>query len=98
MWKGYANTCNSGRCLAACTFTKYNEAGIHEMIKAVSATTSAFNGFFRTMDDAFGYGLRGRHHTDFGESEAADDAQAAWWDLDLPIFGIDSTIGAGRMS
>jgi reductive dehalogenase len=98
LWKAYPNACNSGRCLAVCTFTKYNEAGIHEMIKGISSTTSIFNGFFRTMDDAFGYGLRGRHHTDFEESDTADQAQADWWNLDLPVYGIDSTIGAGRMS
>ncbi len=98
LWKAYPNACNSGRCLAVCTFTKYAEAGIHEMIKGISSTTSIFNGFFRTMDDAFGYGLRGRHHTDFEESDTADQAQADWWNLDLPVYGIDSTIGAGRMS
>jgi reductive dehalogenase len=98
LWKMSAGTCRSGRCLAVCTFTKYNEAGIHEVVKGITATTSVFNGFFRTLDDAFGYGLRGRRHDDFSDNETADQAQADWWNLDLPIYGIDSTIGAGRIS
>jgi hypothetical protein len=50
------------------------------------------------MDDAFGYGLRGRRHDDFdiGPRETVDNAQEAWWNLDLPIMGVDSTVGAQR--
>jgi len=43
-------------CMGACVFTKKPNASIHEIIKATQATTGAFNGFFRVMDDFFGYG------------------------------------------
>ena len=50
---------------------------IHGMLKATIASTSIFNGFFASMSDAFGYGLR----------EPED-----WWDMNLPIFGFDTTV------
>jgi len=93
-----AGNCNSGRCLAVCTFAKYNQANIHEIVKAVSGTTTAFNGFFRTMDDMFGYGLRGRAHDDYSDNAKADEATNDWWSLDHPVYGIDSTIGAEKIS
>ena len=100
-WRVLPEACRSGRCMASCTFTKYNEAGIHDLVKSVTATTGIFNSFFRTMDDAFGYGLRGRRHDDFNVGSLGDTRDAGiddWWDLKLPIFGIDSNIGASKIS
>ncbi|MDV2988666.1 MAG: reductive dehalogenase [Dehalogenimonas sp.] len=57
-WKMDADSCVAGRCLGVCTFTKYTDAIVHETVKAVSSTTSVFNGFFRQMDELMGYGLR----------------------------------------
>jgi reductive dehalogenase len=42
-------------CYGKCVFTKPPEASIHALIKSTISTTSAFNGFFTNMDDAFGY-------------------------------------------
>jgi hypothetical protein len=42
------------------------------------ATTGLFNGFFVAMDKAFGYDAR---------------FMDGFWDLDLPIMGIDTTVG-----
>ena len=44
------------QCQATCVFTKGIESSIHNMVKATIATTGLFDGFFKTMDDAFGYG------------------------------------------
>jgi hypothetical protein len=97
-WKLYPEACNAGRCFASCTFTKYDAAAIHEVVAATLSTTPVFNGFFRTMDDVFGYGLRGRRHDDFetGERDSVDAAQESWWDLVTPIYGVDTTIGAKK--
>lgn len=97
-WKLLPEACKAGRCFASCTFTKYHESNIHQLVQGTLATVPTFNGFFRTMDDAFGYGLRGRRHDDFdtGPREAVDVAQEDWWNLDLPIMGVDSTVGAQR--
>lgn len=99
-WRVLPDACRSGRCMSSCTFTKYRGAGIHDIISGVVANTSVFNSFFRVMDDAFGYGLRGRRHDDFtvGSVAGEDDAMNGYWDLKLPIYGIDSTIGADAIS
>ena len=47
-------------------FNKQTAAGIHEFVAATVSTTGIFNGFFRSMDDVFGY----------GEKLDAND----WWD------------------
>jgi len=85
--------CRAGRCMAACVFTKYEKAGIHDTIKATVSTTSLFNGFFTNMDQFMGYGLRGRKHDHFelGSSEV-DAAQEDWWNIDIPVYGYDTTI------
>jgi reductive dehalogenase len=68
-------------CMGACVFSKLDSAFIHETIKAVASTTGIFNSFFRTMDDAFGYGLKDPD---------------SFWELNLPHYGIDTTIGAKK--
>ncbi|WP_236887326.1 hypothetical protein [Dehalococcoides mccartyi] len=47
-------------------------------MKSTLSTTGIFNSFLWKADVAFGYG----HH----------DA-AEWWDLDLPRYGFDTTMG-----
>lgn len=70
--------CNTMGCGKVCVFSKRDEALIHEAVKGTLATTSLFNGFFTAMDKAFGYEPR---------------FQDGFWDLDLPIMGIDTTVG-----
>lgn len=68
---------NCGICFAVCTFAKKDKAWIHEWVKAGSSNAPFLDTFFRTMDDAFGYG--------------AQKDNEDWWDLNLPELGIDTT-------
>jgi reductive dehalogenase len=74
-WREQAGT-NCGICFAVCPFAKKDKAWIHEWVKAGASSAPALDGFFRSMDDAFGYGAQAS-----GEE---------WWNLDLPEYGIDS--------
>ncbi|MBA7668402.1 hypothetical protein ES703_76512 [subsurface metagenome] len=67
-------------CAACCSFSVGNEAMIHNVIKGTVATTGLFNSFFASMNNFFGYGT-------FKDPEE-------WWDMSLPMFGIDSTVTA----
>jgi len=64
-------------CSGVCSFSVGNEAMIHDVLRGTIATTGIFNGFFYNMSKTFGYGLM-------------DDPEE-WWDMSLPIFGIDTT-------
>jgi ferredoxin len=74
-WREGAGT-NCGICFAVCPFSKKDKAWIHDWVKAGAAKAPFLDGFFRSMDDAFGYGTQ----------PSAEE----WWDLDLPEYGIDS--------
>jgi epoxyqueuosine reductase len=74
-WREQAGT-NCGICFAVCPFSKKDKAWIHEWVKAGAAQAPFLVGFFRSMDDAFGYGTQA----------SAEE----WWTLDLPEYGIDS--------
>lgn len=68
---------NCGICFAVCTFAKKDKAWVHEWVKAGASQAPFMDGFFRSMDDAFGYG--------------AQKDNEEWWNLDLPELGIDTT-------
>ena len=74
-WREKAGT-NCGICFSVCPFSKKDKAWIHEWVKAGAAVAPFADTFFRSMDDAFGYGTKA------GSEE--------WWQLDLPEYGIDS--------
>jgi len=74
-WRAVGTNC--GICFAVCPFSKMDKAWIHGLVKTTVSTAPFMDGFMRTMDDAFGYG------------EAKN--QEAWWDLDMPAYGIDTT-------
>ncbi|MBP7964890.1 MAG: reductive dehalogenase [Caldilineaceae bacterium] len=76
-WREVAGT-NCGICFAVCPFAKKEKAWIHEWVKATGSVLPVADSFFRTMDDAFGYGVQAN----------AEE----WWGLDLPEFGIDTTM------
>jgi len=69
-------------CYSNCVFTEDKAAMIHNMVRATVSHTSLFNSFFASMSDPFG----------FGSYENAD----IWWDMTLPAFGIDTTIGSSK--
>lgn len=75
-WREQAGT-NCGICFAVCPFSKKDKAWVHEWVKAGASTAPFLDSFFRSMDDAFGYGTK----------VSAEE----WWGLDLPEFGIDTT-------
>lgn len=75
-WQRTDTGTNCGICFAVCPFAKKDKAWIHEWVKAGASTAPALDGFFRSMDDAFGYG-------------AQKDCEE-WWTLDLPEYGCDS--------
>jgi epoxyqueuosine reductase len=77
----YRDTTNDGcyTCYGACTFAVGNEAMVHSVVKGLIPTTSLLNGFFASMGEAFGYGLK-------------DDPEAWWDDLNRPIMGTINTI------
>ena len=75
-WREEAGT-NCGICFAVCPFSKKDKAWIHQWVKAGISTVPALDSFIRNMDDTFGYGV--------------EKDQEGWWDLDLPVYGIDST-------
>lgn len=76
-WREVAGT-NCGICFAVCPFAKKDKAWVHEWVKASGSMVPALDSFFRTMDDAFGYGTQA--------------SSEEWWGLDLPEFGIDTTM------
>ncbi len=74
-WRtGSGNNCTI--CFAVCPFSKEDKAWIHDWVTFGIATVPAMDGFFRSMDDAFGYGTQ------------ADPEE--WWNLDLPEYGIST--------
>jgi reductive dehalogenase len=74
-WKEVGTNC--GICFSVCPFSKKDKAWIHDWVKAGASTTPFLDGFFRSMDDALGYG-------------AQKDCEE-WWTLDLPEYGTDSS-------
>jgi reductive dehalogenase len=76
-WNTQAGT-NCGICFSVCPFAKKDKAWIHSWVKAGASMKIAFvDNFFRSMDDAFGYGNK-------KNSEE-------WWSLNLPEYGIYSS-------
>lgn len=77
-WLSDAGT-NCGICFAACPFAKKDRRFMHSFVKMNIANASLTDSVIRSMDDAMGYG------------EQKDPE--AWWDMDLPEYGIDTTQG-----
>lgn len=68
---------NCGICFGVCPFSKKDKAWVHSWVKGGAASAPFLNSFFRSMDDAFGYGTQ----------KSGED----WWNTDQPEMGIDST-------
>ncbi len=76
-WVSEAGT-NCGICFGVCPFSKKDKAWIHDWVKAGTSAAPFLASFFRSMDDAFGYGVQ----------KSGED----WWNTDQPELGIDSTV------
>ncbi len=74
-WREVAGS-NCGICFSVCPFAKKDKSWIHEWVKMGTAVAPFADSFFRSMDDAFGYGVKA----------SSED----WWSLDLPEYGVDS--------
>jgi len=65
-------------CQAVCPFTELHGSFVHELIKAAAANTTLFNGFFASMDETFGYGMK--------------DPESWWDNMDNePVNGLPGT-------
>jgi reductive dehalogenase len=72
-------TAQCANCQATCVFSKFSLASIHDIVKAVVATTPIFNGFFTNMDSFFGYGgLSPEQWWDRKIPYAFDDREGGW--------------------
>ncbi|HCW51304.1 MAG TPA: reductive dehalogenase [Clostridiales bacterium] len=71
-WQEVGTGC--GICLRACPFSK-PKSWLHDVVKGVTATTSAFNSFFISLDDIMGYGTWGN------PDEAVRFWKTAEWDI-----------------
>jgi reductive dehalogenase len=78
--RGLPNRCQL--CFGVCVFNSQYVSAIHDIVRGTVATTSLFNSFFTAMHGTFGYGLK--------EGEEKDD----WWEMSLPSYGYDTTVGA----
>lgn len=74
-WQESTSGCST--CLSVCPWSKKDKTMIHSMVKATSAKMPILDGFFTSMDEAFGYGRQ--------------KSAARWWKLNLPEYGIDTT-------
>lgn len=75
-------------CQASCVFTKVEYSVVHQLVKATSSSTPIFNSFFRTMDNAFGYGAK-ISSTENPTTGVFNAKATDWWDLELPAFNFD---------
>ena len=74
-WReGSGNNCTI--CFAVCPFSKEDKAWVHDWVKFGIASVPVMDGFIRSMDDSFGYGVQ------------ADPEE--WWSLDLPEYGFSN--------
>jgi epoxyqueuosine reductase len=66
-WRLYNLKCiRCKNCHGTCPFNSGDDAMVHDLVRAVSATTPLFNGFMASMHRAFGYGTT--NPNDFWES------------------------------
>ena len=73
-----------GMCIANCPFSKFSKAPIHDVVQGTVATTPLFNGFFRTMEDTFGY----TNNLGADLSHRDDNYIEEFWDTMGPEFGM----------
>jgi epoxyqueuosine reductase len=81
------NVCgtNCGICFAVCPFASKDKALVHQIAASLISTVPAANGLVKIMHDLT-YGtpdLTGKPMRD----------PEAWWKLDLPDYGINTTVG-----
>lgn len=73
-YRSEASGCS--QCWGYCTFSVDQAAMVHALVKQTISVTPLFNSFFATMGEVFGYGNM--------------DSPEEWWDMSLPMMGIDT--------
>jgi reductive dehalogenase len=76
---GFIESC--GSCHGVCTFNTDNAASIHQFVRGTIATTGLFNTFMTNAHPLFGLGL------------TPDEEWGKWWDMSLPAYGFDTSVG-----
>lgn len=77
-WRVNSNTCNyCTGCQGVCPFNSASHASAHALVRATSAVTPLFNGFFANMEEFMGFG--------------GNKDPEAWWDMGDFTYGIDTT-------
>jgi len=79
-------------CQASCVFTKKSSAMIHKIVKATVASTPMFNGFFKKMDSAFGYGNINFSQSNNPTTGYFNQDAPLWWDKELPSYNYDMSL------
>ncbi len=75
---------NCGICFSVCPFAQKDKAAVHKLVQATIGVTPALDNFFAQMS-----------RTSYLSKPSGEPQKdpAAWWKLDLPELGIDSTRG-----
>lgn len=76
---------NCGICFAVCPFASKDKALVHQVAYSLIANVPAANGLVKTMHDLT-YGIPDLNGKPMRDPEA-------WWKMDLPDYGIDTTVG-----
>lgn len=71
-------------CLGVCPWTKQDITSLHTVSKVIGAKIPKLARFLVMMDKIFGYG-----------TTKDPKKLEKWWELDLPVFGIDSRRASG---
>jgi reductive dehalogenase len=72
-------------CQTSCPFNHPPDAMIHDIVRATTATTPIFNGFFATME----------HNFDYFRQLSAEEHED-WWSRDLRKWKYDTLLGFGN--
>ncbi|QNT76650.1 reductive dehalogenase [Dehalogenimonas etheniformans] len=79
--------CNT--CIASCVFSKMDSSMIHNTVKTIIANTPLFDGFFATMDKAFGYGNQ-QFKAGIGPPTGTfNETAVEWWTWELAPNGAE---------
>jgi reductive dehalogenase len=70
------------KCHWQCVFNQLEKASAHMLVRATSAITPVFNGFFTQMDKAFGYEIT--------TYEEIFNGMENWWNRDLTSYKYDA--------
>lgn len=77
------------KCHWNCVFNQLEKASVHALVRATSAITPVFNGFFTQMDKAFGF--------DITTYEDIFEGMEGWWDRNLNSYKYDTALNGDNL-